>query len=80
MGKRIKPRMGTTIKPRTSSPLEYAYALAHDAASVPLTEEGRFKMMALNKELMGVMDDELSNFECSLMREKIGEAQRRFGY
>ena len=66
------------IKTNTDSPLEYAWALAVAAKNVPLTEEGKFEMMDLNKELMSMID-RLPHHR-TLLFPMINEAQKRFGY
>ena len=70
------------LKPATSSPQERAMVAAENAKRVPSTEEGRFKMMGFAKEAMDALDEchESDQITRDLVREKLGEAQKRFGY
>lgn len=67
--------------PNTSSPEEAAMVAAENAIRVPLTEAGKFEMMAFTRAAMDALarchhSDDITR---SLVWPKIGKAERRFG-
>ena len=70
------------LKANTGSAMERAMVAAENATRVPLTEEGKFKMMEFTKEAMEALDEVHQSDQVTrdIVRGKIGKAQDRFGF